>query len=302
MHSLNDEITEPGTIDDLRTDATAKGHQVSVRLIRDWTQAGLLDRPRRRPAGRGRGSAPALYSVNQRKLFVTLLDKRDESPRIPSLARIPVWFWMYWGDDYVPLAQARRAFMTWLDDHTSLAHAEATARAVLKQFADRNATRSARRRFIELLTEINYTGHIEDPDELEQAWRDVFQPGATHIDKAVGDLRAPITVEAAVQAGQARALAAQNLRDGKISDTALRHARQAHLVHYAEYAQNQATYAAKVPPNMTNMFEKATVEDAVNNCCRHLLTAIGLETMFPERAGQMRAGYNRATPPFAHTR
>ena len=54
-------ITEPGTIGDLVADATAAGYQASARLIRDWTEHGLLDYPQRRPAGKGHGSAAALY-------------------------------------------------------------------------------------------------------------------------------------------------------------------------------------------------------------------------------------------------
>ena len=302
VHSPIPAITEPGTIDDLLADATAWDYQVSVRFIRDWTKVGLLDRPRKRPAGRGRGSAPALYSANQRMLFLVLLDKRAEGHGIRQIARIPVWFWMYWGDDYVPLAQARRAFMTWLEDQTSLAQAQANAREITKQFAHPQATRQARRRFVDLITEINYTGRLGDLAELEDAFRQVFEPGATLTHRAVGSPNAPITVEAMIQVAQARAQAAQKLKDGKISDTAFRRARQAHLVHYAEYARNQAALRASVPQNMTSMFETTTIEDRLNNCCRHLLTAIGLEGMFPERADQMRAGYNRITPEFAHTR
>ncbi|MEV5717285.1 hypothetical protein AB0L41_25630 [Amycolatopsis mediterranei] len=104
--------TEPGTIDDLVADAAAAGHQVSARLVRDWTELGLLDYPLRRPAGKGHGSKAALYTANQRGLFLTLLSKRREAGSIRSLARIPVFTWMYFSDEHVPLRQTRRAFMT----------------------------------------------------------------------------------------------------------------------------------------------------------------------------------------------
>jgi hypothetical protein len=35
-------ITGPGTIDQLVADAEVHGHETNIRLIRDWTQAGLL--------------------------------------------------------------------------------------------------------------------------------------------------------------------------------------------------------------------------------------------------------------------
>jgi hypothetical protein len=38
------QIDEPGTVDDLVADAATAGYQVTVRLIRDWASAGLLER------------------------------------------------------------------------------------------------------------------------------------------------------------------------------------------------------------------------------------------------------------------
>ena len=114
LHNV-EQLSEPGTIDHLIADAAEHGHQVIARLVRDWSERGLLDYPTRRPAGKGHGSKQALYTANQRMLFLALLDKRADNG-IRSLARMPVWLWMYWGDDYVPLRQARRAFMTWLGD------------------------------------------------------------------------------------------------------------------------------------------------------------------------------------------
>ena len=46
--------------------------------------------------------------ASQRNLFLTLLHHRSGNG-INSLARIPVGIWMYWGDEYVPLRQVRRA-------------------------------------------------------------------------------------------------------------------------------------------------------------------------------------------------
>lgn len=51
-----DVITGPGTINDLVSDAAAAGHEITTRLIRDWTEHGLLDKPQKRPAGKGHGA------------------------------------------------------------------------------------------------------------------------------------------------------------------------------------------------------------------------------------------------------
>jgi len=37
------------------------------------------------------------------------------------------------------------------------------------------------------------------------------------------------------------------------------------------------------------MYEPVTAERALNDCCTNLLTAIGLEAMYPQRAAELRA-------------
>jgi hypothetical protein len=69
---------------------------------------------------------------------------------------------------------------------------------------------------------------------------------------------------------------------------------------YAEYAVRQPAFAGSAPPQNPDMYEPVTAEKALNDCCTHLLTTIGLEIMYPERAAQLRAaagpGDVRAVP------
>ncbi|HEX9518403.1 MAG TPA: hypothetical protein VF940_19765, partial [Streptosporangiaceae bacterium] len=107
-----------------------------------------LDNPQKRSAGKGHGSAQALYPANQRNLLLTLLHHRSGN-NISSVARIPVGIWMYWGDEFVPLRQARRALMTWLGDpRVSLQRAREAARAILGQIDSPHATARARRELL----------------------------------------------------------------------------------------------------------------------------------------------------------
>ncbi|HUY50976.1 MAG TPA: hypothetical protein VMV92_35605 [Streptosporangiaceae bacterium] len=281
-------ISGPGTVDDLVADAAGAGHQITVRLIRDWTQAGLLDRPRKRPAGRGRGSSQALYPENQRKLLLILLSKRPGNG-ISSLARIPVGIWMYWGDDYVPVRQARRAMLTWIGDPgVSLRQSKETARAILGQLDSPRATPAARRALLKILTDVGHTGQL-DADRLEAAVFDVFEPGNLKIRRAVGHPAAPLMVESVIEVMKARLTAVTYLRDDHVSDDAFYQARHAHLMAYAEYAVKQPAFAGTAPPRSPDMYEPVTAEKALNDCCAHLLTTIGLEIMYPERAAQLRA-------------
>jgi hypothetical protein len=301
-------ITEPGTIDDLLADAVAADYEATERLIRDWTQHGLLDYPHKRPAGKGHGSAPALYPANQRNLFLTLLHHRPGS-HISGLTRIPVAIWMYWGEEYVPLRQARRAFMRFLGDPTSKHYARdagraskersrATARAILDQMDNPRATRQARRELLDAVTEAAYTGR-PDFDRLERAISAVFEPGSTHIRRAIGHPWAPITTEAVITITKARLAAVTALAAGRISDEALVRARDAHVFGYAEYIARRPSLVAETPPGAPELYAPITASDTVSNCCGHLLTAIGLESMFPAEAARMRrarAGLSRPTP------
>jgi hypothetical protein len=284
------EITGPGTVHDLVTDAEAAGHQITVRLVRDWTEVGLLDRPRKRPAGRGRGSSPALYPANQRQLLLTLLHHRPDNG-IKSLAKIPVAIWMYWGDEYVPLRQARQALLTWLGDpRLSQRHARQTAQDILGQFDSPTATPAARRQLRTVLADIAYTGHL-DTDRLERALLDVFEAGYQRVHRAIGHPGAPLTVEHMIGLMQARLTAADLLRDGQVSDAAFYQARYAHLMAYAEYAVTlQPLFEPSSPAHIPGMYEPVTAERALNEGCLNLLTTIGLQAMHPDRTAQMLAG------------
>lgn len=213
-------IEEPGTIDDLVADAAERGYKATARLIRDWSQLGLLDYPQRRPAGKGHGSAPAVYPASQRNLLLTLLHHRPGN-HISSLARIPVGIWMYWGEEYVPLRQARRALMTWLGDpRSSLQGAKAAARAVLGQIDSPSATPQARRELVTVLTEASYTGR-PDFARIEQAIRAVFEPGTSRVRRAVGHPTAPMMTDSMIGVMKARLAAVSALMAGQVTDEAL---------------------------------------------------------------------------------
>lgn len=282
------EITGPGTIDTLVADAAENGFQINARVIRDWTQAGLLDYPERRPAGKGHGSHQALYSVYQRNLLLTLLVHRPTNG-IRSLARIPVGIWMYWGDEFVPLHQVRRAMDTWLGDpRVSKRRARETAREVLRQLDNPAATAAAREELLETLSWIAYTGRA-DFERLEQSVRAVFEPGAHQIQRAVGHPAAPVTAESMIELIKARLNTVDRLKAGEVTDQEFNQARHAHLVGYAEYAMHRRLYAAMAPAGNPDMYEPVTAEIALNSCCGHLLTTIGLQHRYPEQAARINA-------------
>ena len=304
-------ISEPGTIDDMVADADQGGHAVTARLIRDWTQQGLLDYPQRRPAGKGHGSEQAIYSANQRMLLLTLLHHRDGN-NISSLARIPVGIWIYWGDEYVPLRQARRALLRFLGDQdasrnfaqdvmrASKQRARETARAMLGQFDHPDATPRARREFLDAITEAAWTGR-PDFDRIEAALRAVFEPGYGQVRRVVGHPAAPQLADSVITGIKVRIAAVSALTAGTVSDQGLVDARDAHLFAYADYAARQPQYAAAVPAERASMYEPVTGEEALNNCCGHFLTVLGLQIAYPEAAEEMKRAraFLRKPPPSA---
>jgi len=286
------EITEPGTITDLVNDAALAGYQANARLIRDWTQAGLLDYPQKRSAGKGHGSRPALYPANQRMMLLTLLHHRPGNG-ISSIARIPVGIWMYWGDQYVPVRQVRRAMNTWVGDpRVSLRRARETAREVLGQLDNPQATASARRELLRELTQVAYTARTNF-DHLERAIRNVFEPSNKQLRRAVGHPAAPLSTDSIIDLIKARLMAVRLLAEDQVDDAAFDTARQVHLMAYAEYAIQRPILVAAAPAQNPDMYEPVSAEIALNSCCGHLLTSIGLAAMYPERAAQL----NRSAQP-----
>jgi hypothetical protein len=280
--------TAPGTISDLVSDAITAGYEATPRLIRDWSEIGLLDYPVKRSAGKGHGSRPALYPPSQRQLFQTLLLKRSEGSGPRALAKIPVAIWVYWGDEWVPLRQVRRAMKTWLGDpRLSKRQARETAREILRQFDSAVATPGARRDLLNALTETGYTGKA-DFEQLEAALRRVFEPGGGTIRKAVGHPEAPLMTDSFVDMLRARLTGAARLKAGEITDEEFYFARHVHLVAYADYAMNRHSYAALAPEGHRDMYDEVTAERALNEACLHLLTTIGMNGLYPDGAQQFR--------------
>ena len=86
---------------------------------------------------------------------------------------------------------------------------------------------------------------------------------------------------------KARLRALDLLKAGMISDEDFYAARHSHQVAYAEYAAQQRFLARHAPADNPGMYEPVTAESALNACCGHLLTTIGLASLYPERASQI---------------
>ncbi|MET3803975.1 hypothetical protein ABIB25_000961 [Nakamurella sp. UYEF19] len=270
-----DWITGPGTIEDLVADSKRVGYLATVRLVRDWTEAGLLDVPQRRPAGKGHGSHRALYPANQRRLLLTLLHHR-QTHRIRTLARIPVSLWTYWGNDYVPTRQAIRALRTWLGDARSTQkNARISAGQILGTLDHPDATDEARQELRDALTNVAWTGRM-DP-ELDRKIRSVFEPHTVKIRRALGHPSAPLTSDTIIGLIDARLKAVTLLNDPAADpEPLLEEARQHHLQSLAEYAGQQKQMARVAPSSNPDMYAPLTLPGMIDTVCIDLLTVLGL--------------------------
>ncbi len=172
------------TRDDLLAIARSRGFNPSARLITDWIDVGLIDRPTKRGLGRGRGTI-ATWPDTQLQLFLLVLEKRDAgAKRVATLCNIPVGIWLYWGDTYAPLRQVRRALSTWSKANTggrwaSERAAKDAARELVDQLADQSATDEDREHVINTIGALGYrvaTGHPINREPLVTALNRILPP------------------------------------------------------------------------------------------------------------------------------
>lgn len=247
MSTAEDAEILPGTIDDLVADAKALGVEIKQRLVTDWVSRGLLDNPEHRGAGQGMGSLKATFSANQRELFRLLINKRAEVPRLSWLSSLPLVLWAYWGDDYVPTRQARKALMTSLDSREQpKERARVKAREMVAALRHEDANSTDCNRLYRLFFNALVSGRVADANDLYATFVRVFDPhGANRrllppgIDMGISASPANV-VGAAVR--QQLAIAA--FVHGQVTDDDLDQARRELQITFVEYAErNPLLYA-----------------------------------------------------------
>jgi hypothetical protein len=284
------ETQEPCTIDELLSSASERGHDVGVRLVTDWVRRGLLDHPRLRPLGHARGSLPALYTPQQRDLFLALLDKRrDGATRIKSLARIPIWLWLYYGDDYVPTRQASLALKTWIGNFSASKSAAAeAATAMLQQFDHPDATPAARRTLHLALADVALKRRIVDRPGLERAVRNVFEPAEPfgRVRRGAGPSSMPLTADVVVPYIEARLAGARAISTGSIDETFLDHVRDEFRTSRAEYVSMVPALSTTAGQQHAAMFVADTPERQLHECASEFHTLLGFMLLDRESKGR----------------
>lgn len=175
--------------------ARQAGWPATERLVRDWSDLGLLERGSRRGRGRGRGQEPRTWSEEQGSLWQTLLWLRHgrlRVGRVSTLCNLPVSVWLRGDDRTVGAEQAGRAMTTWLRDFgaPSRASRRRDAAVIVDGLRSGGATRRARRSLAGLVVEL-LDGTAVDPGALRRAVFDVMDPAGTGGAAAGGPAPSP---------------------------------------------------------------------------------------------------------------
>lgn len=249
--------------------AKERGYQVSDRLVTEWVRLGILDHPDRVRRTDGRRGAMYLWPDTQYHLFLTVLDKWATVGHPKSLVQVPVSIWLYWGDEWVPLRQVRRATETSVGlfgPPRSYERALANAREVVNQLKRPGAPRAAVAALRDALAVGMHRGDL-DPHALRPLTAAVLKvdpatdgwgPFGTDVDQVVTGLCATMT-------------AIRNL--GSFTDADYHEARAGLRWAILDYAQSWQEHARH--PTYGHMFEPITLELLFNRACRDLLFSLG---------------------------
>jgi hypothetical protein len=262
---------EPGTLNDLISDAAAVGLDFNERLARDWHRRGLLGSPTRHPLGRGRGSDPAIYSPEQRAVFHAIARNRAAGISHMTLAALPVWVWLHF-DGWVDLPQLRRALATAVGNpRLSARVAHKSAQQLLGVLDHKQGRPGDRGRLRDELVCQLQRGRIDEAALLPKV-RAVFEPPSITVVR--GPVGAGLTAEIATSVLSARMLAATQLR--RITDEQLLAARRQHLASLAEYRQLRETFAQQAG-SIAQLFRQPAIEAEVRLTVPTLLYLVGLQ-------------------------
>jgi hypothetical protein len=269
---------------DLLDAAQTQSTPATGRLITDWVSLGLLDKPAARSLGRGKG-VERIWPENQRKLFLVLLNKRREVRHIAALCNIPVMLWLYWGVEYVPVRQVRRALKTYNRPllATSARAARQNAQRVIAQLGAPNMKRQDRTDLVNAIVAATGGAGFRRDVLLDPAQR-IFDPDDQG--RRLGPRGARLRAESWVNVIEAKVLAAQVL--GDLDDDLFEHARLQHHAVMAHYIERQPGFAQD--PGVGAMFPSPTLDWFANEACDQITTTIGFLELARHQGG---AGHSR---------
>jgi hypothetical protein len=278
-------IYTDGTVDDLITDARLHGMPMNQRRIMDWQTKGLIDYPIPQAGlGRGKGREKSRYPRRQRELFRALILKRDEANSIAALACVPVWLWLYWGDDYVPLRQVRRALRTHLDAVAvpTKDRARSWAERLRDTYAHPDADVAVTTKFVNVAARVMASPALIDK-AMQDAFAEMIDPHGEEI--PLGPPGAQVTPTSLLDAAFAKQRAIQLLlgTDEQIADATFNRTWNIAVASFAEYVRTQPELAAQAG-RLSELFVQPTLQGFVVDSCDRFTSGLGLQIDAESRA------------------
>jgi hypothetical protein len=254
----------------------------SLPWLRSLVRDGLLAQPEKRGIlGRRGGRALGTWPETQFKLFLILLDQMNKGVRsVAILCNVPVSLWLYFGSEYVPVCQVRRALTTYGAHHrtTSADRGRLTARSVARLLAGGpDMTRRDRDRLVEVVVTASRSGAFDRDSFIAAAGR-IFDPDQRG--RTMGPDRAPVSPEAWARMVEARLTALDRL--DAIPEQAFEDARLAHSQGLAGYIQLQPEFARD--REVGAMFQPITLNRLFNSACIDTVSILGLLELRESRA------------------
>jgi hypothetical protein len=271
-------VTRTGyTAEDLLRAAAEQGTPASKRLLVDWVQRGLIDRPKKVGLGQGKGSV-ATWPDAQKRLLLGLLKQRRTGARLAAtLANWPVWYWLRFGEELVPIRQVRRALKTWGSKYRK-ASKTATLRSAIPladQLAHPEASPRIRKAFIDEVVRGSLRGRLDHERFLRVA-RLLYDPHGTGSRRLL-DLRP--TPEDVARQIDARLRGIRTL--DSLTDDQLRWVRTVYISTRRGYALEQPLTV--LDSRIGDFVGPQGLQEEIENACLHVLTIIGLKASSRDR-------------------
>ncbi len=238
------------------------GLQINDSLLQEFQEQGLMLPPRRRSRGRAKGN-PGVWTLQQRNLLYSLCHARERQGlhSVAQRCTLPVWVWLYWGDEYgVTLNQVRRVMRTWAlhQQNISLKASHKEARQLVEQVGNQHA--GGKQQAVKEITNLFYSGRYAE-QVLSDSLYHVFDPKK----KPNGPSDIPFTPDRVSALLRVRKEAVDMLAHGK--DLPAVHwlwARFFHLYSLGHYLQEQPRYADEAAGGpVASLFSQETVERLV---------------------------------------
>lgn len=227
-----------------------------------------------RGKGEGRG-ARYVYTTEQAELFFEILQERPEARSIAHLCNVPVFLWLYYGEEYVPVRQVRRALATSVRTdrggaQRSYERSRRDAREIVLSLVDAGASRDAKSRVTDVLTDVIYRGDFSGPKMAEL--RDLLSSVAAPVSGGGSENWRARAADGVVTNAIARALAMEQLP--MIPDELFERARLTQLCTMISYARDWRRMAAI--PGISRFVVEPTVDKFANEACGDVLSTLGL--------------------------